>query len=139
VIFTHDSKDEWKNRDTRVKSNPNLNVSVNADFLESMRERAVNNPSETVPIKTKNFNIWCQTANVWINSEDVAAVMKKIDWDKLNQCRAFCGVDLASTSDLMALAWIVFNERKNPMWGLNTTCRPTALKGRCLPPVTGTG
>jgi phage terminase large subunit-like protein len=118
MIFTQDGKDEWKNMDTWVKSNPNLNVSVNADFLKSMRERAVNNPSETVPIKTKNFNIWCQTANVWINSEDVAAVMKKIDWDKLNQCRAFCGVDLASTSDLTALAWIVFDEREKPHAGI---------------------
>ena len=118
MIFTHDNRDEWKDRTAWIKSNPNLGVSVNSDFLESMRMRALNNPSETVPVKTKNFNIWCQTANVWLPSEDVAAVMKPVDWDALRGCRTFIGVDLASTSDLTALAWLVFDENLLPHAGV---------------------
>lgn len=72
-----DTDEEYKDEAMWEKSNPNIGVSVNRDFLRSRIRAAINEGgSKEVDVKTLNFNIWCDAPSVWIQTEV---------WDKNRQ------------------------------------------------------
>lgn len=64
IQYLLDNPEVW------FQSNPNLGVSVNAEYLREMLENARNLGGSTeVDVKTLNFNIWCDTPEVWVPHE----------------------------------------------------------------------
>lgn len=109
AIFTLDNDDDWENEDNWVKANPNLGVTVKPQYLREQIQQAKNNPSLEVSTKTKNFNMWLQTSDIWIGNDDLLKVSETVDIEELAKEGYTCymGVDLAAVSDLTALTMLI--------------------------------
>lgn len=112
IIYTMDEEDDWKDERNWVKSNPNLDVTVRRSFLRKQVIKATNNPSEEVGIKTKNFNVWCDSEQVWIPDEYILNSTGKVELSAFKNEECFVGVDLGSTQDMTAVSYEFFKEGK---------------------------
>ena len=91
IIYSLDEEDDWSDDMTWIKSNPNLDITVNSSFIQKQVIQAKNNPSDEVGIKTKNLNMWCDVAgpvdwntanNLWNErTQDGARATKFADID----------------------------------------------------------
>ena len=102
IIYTLDEGDDWTDEKNWIKSNPNLGVSVNQDFLREQVKQALASPLKQNSVKTKNFNIWTQVASRWIMAEGWDACKGKIPDLIGRDC--YCGLDLSTTTDITA--WV---------------------------------
>jgi phage terminase large subunit-like protein len=92
-----DNPQVWK------QSNPNLNVSVNPDFLKAQLERAIlRRGTVEVEVKTLNFNIWCESAEVFIPSEVWSQNTHGITEQDLAGGRCYGGIEIVSGKSLNA-------------------------------------
>ncbi len=106
AIFALDPDDDWRDEATWAKANPNLGVTVKADFLREQVAKAMNTPSEQVGTLTKNLNVWCDAAQTWIGSDSLMRLTRPMEWADFDGLTVMAGVDLAAVSDLTALAVI---------------------------------
>lgn len=107
AIYTLDEDDDWQDPEVWVKANPSLGVTVRPEYLEQQVQNAKNNSSLEVGIKTKNFNIWCDTAETWIPNDTLLESSKTLDLSTFSGCCGFIGVDLAAVGDLTAVSLLV--------------------------------
>ena len=112
AIFTLDEEDKWDDEEVWIKSNPNLGVTVQKDYIRRQINSAKLNTSLEVGVKTKNLNMWCSSAEVWINNDLLLESTSEVNLDNFNECTAFIGVDLASVSDLTATSVMIPFEGK---------------------------
>ena len=106
-IYQMDPDDDWEDERNWVKCNPAIDVVVDRDYLRRQLLNAKNDSTQTVPVKTKNFNIFCSASSIWLRQEDVATCMCKLDLKDFEGNGCYIGVDLASVSDLTALSVMV--------------------------------
>lgn len=106
IIFSLDDGDDWRDPKNWVKSNPNLNVTVDRKFIERQVQQAINSPNDEVGVKTKNLNVWCDSVSVWIPDEYVIKASKKLNFDDFIGQECYVGVDLASNVDLTAVSYL---------------------------------
>ena len=112
IIFTLDEVDDWRDPKNWGKSNPNLGVSVKAEYLNEEFNSAVNRGgSEEVNFKTKNLNVWVDAPTVWIQDELVVSCRHGVMDEELTGQVCYAGLDLASHVDITALA-LYFPELK---------------------------
>lgn len=108
AIFSLDEGDDWQDPSVWVKANPNLDITVTSKYIRGQVQQARNNPAEEVSTVTKNLNRWIDTADVWIPEHYIINATKKVDLAAFGtDALCFVGVDLASTSDLTAVAKMV--------------------------------
>lgn len=101
IIYTIDDGDEWHDPNSLRKANPNLGVSVEADFLLSMQRQAVQSAAHQVRFKTKHLNVWCAARSAWLNMLDWARCADyKLRREDFAGCENWVALDLASTSDV---------------------------------------
>lgn len=102
-IFTIDEGDDWTDPKVLAKANPNIGVSVHADYLESQQGRAKKNASFQNTFKTKHLNIWVSARSPYFNMEDWKACedasLRMEDFEG-QECRM--ALDLASQVDICA-------------------------------------
>lgn len=109
AIYEMDEEDDWRDEKNWPKCAPNLDITVSRARLRSEVNTAINNPREEVNVKTKNLNVWCDVADVWIPDHNVAAVTQQVDWSLFNPDEDLCyvGVDLAAVGDLTAVSYLI--------------------------------
>jgi phage terminase large subunit-like protein len=107
AIYTLDEDDDWTDPDVWIKANPSLGVTVRREYLEQQVQNAKNNPSLEVGIKTKNFNIWCDSAETWLTADLILEYTQKIDIANFKGAIGYLGVDLASVGDLTAVSCLI--------------------------------
>ena len=110
AIYCLDEDDNWMDEKNWAKCSPNLDITVTSKYIKEQVQSAINNPSEEVGVKTKTLNIWCDTARVWLPETYIVKASKNIDWNSLKDCPCYVGVDLASTSDLTAVSYLVVKD-----------------------------
>ena len=103
MIYTLDEEDDWTNPDNWIKANPNLGVSVYRDFLESQLTEALQQVDKEVEFKTKNLNVWCDSAITWIPDHIWAKGQNEYSERDLEGLACFGGLDLARKNDFCAL------------------------------------
>ena len=103
AIYTIDDEDDWTNPEIWKKANPSLGHTVFESYLEQQVNNAKVNTSLEVGTRTKNFNQWVNSADVWISNNILLDSSGKVDLSKFSECTAYCGVDLAAVSDMTAL------------------------------------
>ncbi len=106
VVYTLDEDDDFKDETNWIKSNPNLDVSVNTEFLKGQMVDALNRGSKLAPFLTKNMNIWVDSSTTWINSDRWKSLIRDFNEDELTQYPCWMGLDLASVKDISALVCI---------------------------------
>ena len=132
IIFTLDEDDDYTNKDCWIKANPNLNISVYPDFIESEVNKAVNFEAERNGVLVKNFNKWLKasTEDDWLEEKYVVDAMQDVTMsdDCFNGLDCWCGVDLSSVSDVAAVSYMIqldsklyfFNDYYIPEDSVNT-------------------
>lgn len=107
AIYSMDINDDWKDETNWIKCNPNMDVTVKREYLKQQVTNAVNTPSDEVGVKTKNFNVWCDSEDVWIPDHYILDSSKAVDLNDYKDMDCYCGVDLSSTSDLTSVAFMI--------------------------------
>jgi len=111
-IFSLDAKDDWKDEKNWIKSNPNLGITVNEEFLKNEIEGAIVNPANEIGVKTKNLNIWCETREIWIPNKYLMKATQKINLNDFKGEDAYLGMDLASNRDLVSFVILIVKDDK---------------------------
>ena len=104
AIYELDEEDDWLDESNWIKCAPSLGQTVQIDYLRDQVQSVKNNPSLETGVKTKNFNIFCQSKNVWIPEKYLKDVWHKVDVDNFIDEDCYMGVDLSSVSDITASA-----------------------------------
>lgn len=104
AIYELDKDDDWKNPDVWIKATPSLGQTVSYEYLKEQVTNAKNNPALEVGIRTKNFNSFLQSRNIWIPENLVTDCFDKIDMSDFTDQEAWMGVDLSAVSDLTAFS-----------------------------------
>ena len=106
IIYTLDEGDDWTDENNWIKANPNLGVTVKKDNLSDYVTEGLNNTASEVGIKTKNFNVWMDTMEVWIPDNYIYDVTEEVDMSTWGDYPVYIGIDLAATSDLTNVTWM---------------------------------
>lgn len=105
ALYEQDPEDDWMDdEDSWIKSNPSLGATVQKSYLRDQVQTVRNQPSNEVNIKTKNFNMFCQSSEVWLSSATIDKVSSPIDLDDFKDEECYVGVDLAAVSDLTSFS-----------------------------------
>lgn len=105
MLFTLDDKDNWRDPKCWVKSNPSIGKTIDLHDLQIEYNQAIIRPSEMTNFKTKNLNLFVETSEGWIEENQLKKIYKDANVDfKGKKC--YAGIDLSSTKDLVALAYI---------------------------------
>ena len=110
AIYSLDVEDDWTDEHNWVKCTPNLDVTVTKKYIREQVQSAINNPSEEVGVKTKTLNLWCDSSNVWLPESYIVKNSKKINLKDFKDSECYIGVDLAATSDLTAVSYLVVKD-----------------------------
>lgn len=100
AIYELDEEDDWKDENNWIKANPNLDVTVTRKYLEGQIRSAINDSALEVSVKTKNFNMWVSSKEIWISDDKIRKVMSPVNLDDYKDEDCFMGVDLSAVSDL---------------------------------------
>ena len=104
VIYTLDEGDDWNDKSTWIKANPQIGVTPTWEFMDSEYTKAVNEGGRSeVEFKTKNLNVPVGVSEVWIQDELWQACPSEYDVEKLKGRMCYMGIDFASVSDFTAL------------------------------------
>jgi phage terminase large subunit-like protein len=112
AIYSLDTEDDWRDETNWIKCAPNLDVTVTTKYIKGQVQQAINNPSDETGVKTKTLNLWCDTANVWLPDEYIIKCSKKVDLSDFQDSTCYVGVDLAATSDLTAVSYLIVENEK---------------------------
>lgn len=105
IIYEMDDGDDWKDERNWYKCNPNLDVSVNREFLKGMVSDAITYGGSTeVDVKTLNFNIWVDSASAFISSEIWNQNTHGLDDPIGEDC--FGGLEIAPSGEISAMALV---------------------------------
>lgn len=107
AIYSLDDKDDWTDENVWAKCSPNLDITVTKKYIKEQIQSALNNPSEEVGVKTKTLNMWCNSANVWINDNYITKATKAFELSDFKREICYVGVDLSATSDLTAVSYLI--------------------------------
>ena len=103
LIFTLDEGDDFKDQNVWIKSNPNLDVTVTKRYLKDRIDQCKSNPNLEVDVKTKNFNMYVQSAESWLPDHLVYDSMEIVNLNDYKGEQCWTGIDLSSVSDLSAI------------------------------------
>ena len=105
-LFEPDKDDQWDDEATWMKCNPNYGVSLSKKYMREECENAKARGGTTLAaFQTKNLNMWVDAPDIWIQDDDVVANNAPFDESKLAGEDAYVGIDLASKTDITAVAF----------------------------------
>ena len=110
AIYQLDVDDDWKDESVWTKCSPSLDATVFRSFMRDEVTSAMNNSSLEVGVRTKTFNIWCQSSDTWLSHELLKSNMTPLDLEYFKQFTSdycYIGVDLAAVSDITAVTLMV--------------------------------
>ncbi|KWR80359.1 terminase [Cupriavidus sp. SHE] len=105
-VYTLDEGDDPFDEAVWVKANPGLGLSKLWHYMRSMARKATALPSALVNFKTKDLNLWVNSAEGWIDPAVWDRGKKKFDPAMLKGRRCYGGIDLSATQDLTAFALV---------------------------------
>lgn len=108
VIYMIDDPGKWSDLNELKKSNPNLNVSTDVDYLLEEIAVAEGSLSKKAEFLTKYCNIKQNSSQAWLSADAVRkACGKKIDPEEFREHYAVGGIDLSRTTDLTACCLVI--------------------------------
>lgn len=109
IIYTLDDKSEWDDPKMWIKANPNLGVSLSADYLADQVKDAKNRPEAVRNVMTKNVDLWVDAERTWIFDDVWLKCIGTTDPADLKGCACWGGLDLSNVSDITAYV-LLFHE-----------------------------
>jgi phage terminase large subunit-like protein len=105
LIYTTDKDDDWREKKTWIKANPNWDVSVMPEVIANLCLQAQQSASRQNAFKQKHLNLWTSTAVLWMNMQvwdHCGDASLRIEDFADEEC--IVGLDLATKVDLAAKA-----------------------------------
>lgn len=110
-IWTIDDGDDWTDPAVLAKANPNYNVSVYREYLESQQQRAIRSARFTNTFKTKHLNVWTSVKLGFFNITDWnACADPDLTLDSFAGWKCILAFDLARKLDMNSMARIFWEE-----------------------------
>lgn len=109
IIYTLDDKSEWDDPKMWIKANPNLGVSLSADYLADQVKDAKNRPEAVRNVMTKNVDLWVDAERIWILDDAWQKCIGTTAPADLKGCACWGGLDLSNVSDITAYV-LLFHE-----------------------------
>lgn len=107
-MYMIDDVEKWNDINEVAKANPNLSVSVSADFLLEEMAKAENSYSKRAEFLTKHCNIKQNSSSAWLSAETVAkAIGEPLHLEDFRSTYAVAGIDLSQTTDLTACTVVI--------------------------------
>ena len=108
ILYIIDDPEKWDDMDELRKSNPNMGVSVSADFFVEEIAIAKNSLSKRAEFMTKYCNIKQNSTQAWLPWEVVDAVTSE-EYSLEDFRSSYCvgGIDLSQTTDLTACCVVI--------------------------------
>ena len=107
-LYMIDDLEKWNDINELRKSNPNLGVSVPADYLIEEVAIAEGSLSKRAEFITKYCNLKQNSSTAWLSTQVVEkACGDAITLDSLKNSYAVLGIDLSQTTDLTAAVLVV--------------------------------
>ena len=100
-IWTIDDGDDWTDPTVLAKANPNFDISVYKEYLESQQQRAIRSARFTNTFKTKHLNVWTSAKSgffnlqSWIACRDTSLTIEQFDGEP-----CYLGLDCARKLDM---------------------------------------
>jgi phage terminase large subunit-like protein len=110
-----DDNDEWTDPAVWRKANPSFGLSVKEDDLARKAEKAIALPGAQNAFRRMHLNEWTEQAERWIDMAAWDACDAPVAIDQLRGRPCFGGLDLSTTTDVSALAW-VFPPDDDDLW-----------------------
>lgn len=104
AIYELDEGDDWEDEENWIKCAPSLGQTVSYDYLREQIVAAKNNSALETGVRTKNFNQFCQTKEVWIPDNYLTNTFDTVKLEDLYDEDCYMGVDLSAISDLTAIS-----------------------------------
>lgn len=102
LLYELDEGDKWDDEDVWIKCAPCLDETVTREYLREQVLSAKNNTSLEVGVRTKNFNQFMESENIWISHDMLHNVMDNVELTDYEGEIAFGGCDLSVVCDLTA-------------------------------------
>lgn len=100
LIYELDDGDDYTDKKNWIKCCPSLNHTVFESYVEEQVQAAHNNTALELGVKTKNFNIFCQSVETWIPADYIKDCMQHIDLEDFKNQPCYGAADLSAVSDL---------------------------------------
>jgi phage terminase large subunit-like protein len=118
IIYTIDKGEDWTTLEAVQKANPNYNVSVLAEDLESHRVKALKQPTAQSEYQRKRLCIWGGSAEAYFNLLAwQQGCRAEISLEEMEGKPCWFALDLASKSDIAALMMLFKLERRYALFG----------------------
>lgn len=106
IIYTIDAEDEWTSEEALRKANPNYDISVSGEFLQSALRDALIDPRKQSTFKTKHLNIWTNARDPWLNLENLQKCAdESLSLNDFAGEECVIGLDLASKQDIASVVY----------------------------------
>lgn len=114
AIYAAAPEDDWRDEDIWAKANPNLGVSIKADFLRTECARAVEMPAYENTFRQLYLNQWTEQDTRWLRMDHWAQGSRQCPVSLAGR-DCFAGLDLATTFDTTALV-LLFPLEDGTFW-----------------------
>lgn len=111
VVWCADESDDPFSVETQKKANPGYGISPTSKYLKDAAVRAENSPVDLASYKRLHLGIRAKQEGVFIELPIWDRNASIVSESKLLGHKAYGGLDLASVSDLTALAWLFPDEK----------------------------
>ena len=115
-IAAADEGDDWTDPQVWRKANPSFGLSVKEDDLARKAEKAIALPGAQNAFRRMHLNEWTEQAERWIDLAAWDACAGPVDLEALRGKTCFGGLDLSTTTDVTALAWVFPPEHDDGLW-----------------------
>lgn len=107
-LYVVDDAEKWNDIEELRKSNPNLGVSVTAEYLRDEAAIAEGSLSKKAEFLTKYCNIKQNSSQAWLDAETVRKMSgAALSPEDFRHSYAVAGIDLSQTTDLTAAVMVV--------------------------------
>lgn len=108
ILYMIDDISKWDDLEELKKANPNLGVSITAEYLQDQIRIAYSSLSKKTEFLTKHCNIKQSSAIAWLPAHDIEALSgEALDLRNFKNCYCVGGIDLSRTTDLTACVIII--------------------------------
>lgn len=134
AIYAAEEEDDWTDAETWAKANPGMGVTVKPEYLEEECRRAIQSPSYQNTFRRLHLDQWTQQESRWLDMRawDRAERVESLAETETGLAGQLCyaGLDLASTTDLAALALVFPGERMRVVMRYWTPAETLIERGR---------
>lgn len=108
ILYMIDDVSKWDDLEELKKANPNLGVSISAEYLQEQIRIAYSSLSKKAEFLTKHCNIKQSSSIAWLPAHEIEAISgEAMDLRDFRGCYCVGGIDLSRTTDLTACVIII--------------------------------